>query len=199
MRKTRQLALLTHCPQFLGALFILAVTAVPNSAEVIECVDLSGNRNDDHRYYVMLCARKSEPWGPGHAFVIWLEQTADGQILDATGLGFYPSARPLIVRFFGIRGEIVDESTKEASVKPALLTHRLVCQVDRPMLLRSQSAAMEWHEAEHNYRLLARNCKHFACEIACAIGLKPPKPRVAECPPAYINRLIEAASREGEQ
>ncbi|MBL7036985.1 MAG: hypothetical protein ISR77_00075 [Pirellulaceae bacterium] len=199
MPKTRQAVLLTRCPQFLGALFILAVTAVPTWAEVIECVNLSGASDDDHRYYVVLCARESIPWGPGHAFVVWLEQAADGQVLDATGLGFYPSERPLIVRFFGIRGEIVDESTREASVEPTLLTHRLVCQVDRPTLLRSRSALMKWHKAERNYRLLACNCKHFAYEIACAIGLKPPKPRVAERPPAYINRVIDAASREDEQ
>jgi len=183
----------------LGALFILAVTAVPISAEVIDDVELSGTREDDHRYYVVLCARKSEPWGPGHAFVVWLEQAADGKILDATGLGFYPSEQPRIIRFFGIRGEIVDEWTKDASVKPELLTHRLVCQVDRPTLLRSKSAVIQWQRAEHNYRLFACNCKHFAYEVARSVGLNPPKPSVAERPPTYLKRLIDAVSTVDEQ
>jgi len=175
------------------------MTAVPSAAEIIESLDLCGHHRDDHRYYVVLCARKSEPWGTGHAFVVWAERSADGEVLDASGLGFYPDAKPLIVRFFGIRGEIVDESTNDASVKPTLLTHRLICQVDRSTFLHSRSAATKWNQAEPNYRLFACNCKHFAYDIACSIGLEPPKPKAAESPPAYINRLIDGASKEDEQ
>lgn len=174
------------------------MAAVPSSAEVIETVDLCRHHCDDHRYYVVLCARKSEPWGTGHAFVVWAKQTPDGRVFDASAQGFYPDERPALVRFFGIRGEIVDESTNDSSVKSSLLTHRLVCQVDRPTFLQSQSAATKWNDEEPNYRLFARNCKHFTYEIARAIGLDAPEPRVAERPPTYISRLIDAASETRE-
>ncbi len=199
IRKTREPALLAIRPQSVGTLLILLMTAVPAPAEVIESVDLSGSGDDDHRYYVVLCARRSEPWGAGHAFVVWAKHTGDGEVLDASGLGFYPNTKPRVVRFFGSRGEVVDESTNDASVKPTLLTHRLVCQVDRQTFIRSRSAVTEWNDASPDYHLFACNCKHFAYEIARSIGLEAPKPRIAERPPVYINRLIDAASTTTEQ
>jgi hypothetical protein len=161
------------------------------SAEAIKRADLCGDAGAGDAYYVVICARKSaEWWGPGHAFVVWIRHDANEENVQANAFGFYPKAEQFgLAKLIGA-GTVIDESTKEASIKPSLLTHRYVVRVDRDTFLASQQAKDKW--ADSKFKILRHNCAHFVQDVATRIGLDPPSPGLGESPPAYLARLIAA-------
>lgn len=160
-------------------------------AETVMQVDLRATpRPEPIQRYVVLCARKSEPWGTGHSFVVWITHDHYANQTDSKGFGFYPGAQRVLVRLAGGKGQLLDESSNQASIKPGLLTHRLVFRVDKELFDSSWSAKQQWQEAQPHYNLFARNCTHFAHSVGTSLGLDPPKPNTGERPPFYFERLM---------
>jgi hypothetical protein len=107
------------------------------------------------------------------------------------GFGFYPGAQRVLVKLAGGKGQLLDESGNHASIKPGLLTHRLIFRVDKKLFESSWSAKQRWEEQRPNYNLIARNCTHFAHDVGTSLGLNPPKPKTGERPPSYFDRLMQ--------
>lgn len=177
----------------LSAWLLVIVLGVPAAAQTVHRVDLRQNKDEQNAYYVMFCARKSQPWGPGHAFVVWIETEDQEHVVQIGGFGFYPEADEGLVRFFNGPGALVDESTKAASTNSGLITHRLVCRVDRATFARSLKVKRRWSATRHTYHILQRNCTHFAHEVAGSITLASPLPMRGERPPTYLGRMIGTA------
>ncbi|HJN08614.1 MAG TPA: hypothetical protein QF564_07965 [Pirellulaceae bacterium] len=95
-----------------------------------------------------------------------------------------------MVKLAGGKGQLLDESSNQASIKPGLLTHRLIFRVDKELFDSSWSAKQQWQEAQPHYNLFARNCTHFAHSVGTSLGLDPPKPNTGERPPFYFERLM---------
>lgn len=176
----------------LCASFLAACAASPARAETVLHVDLcpASERTPIERF-VVLCARKSEPWGTGHSFVVWVTHDLRTNQTDSKGYGFYPGAQRVLVKLAGGKGQLLDESSNHASIKPGLLTHRLIFRVDKERFDSSWSAKQQWHEATPNYNLLGRNCTHFTHRVGTSLGLDAPKPNTGERPPFYFDRLTQ--------
>ena len=156
----------------IGLLMMGLGLCLPCRAETVARVDRRSGLPESSDYYVVICARESEPWGTGHTFVVWVQQDKQTGEIHSQGFGFYPEVEKVIVRLFTGDGAVRDESTKSASVKPWLLTHRLIVHVDR-------------REFE-----AGRNCTHFGHDVARAIGLDAPDPEFGERPALYVGRLM---------
>lgn len=176
----------------LPCLLAVLLAASPAPAEVIKRIDLCDDTATGDAYYVVICARKSaEWWGPGHAFVVWIRHDANEENARANAFGFYPKAEQnSLAKLIGA-GAVIDESTKEASTEPSLLTHRYVVRVDCDTFLASQHAKDKW--ADSKFKILRHNCTHFVKDVAKRIGLNPPSPGFGESPSAYLGRLMAAA------
>ena len=172
---------------------LLAVCAAsPACAETVLQVDLCESLEPTPvQHYVILCARRSEPWGTGHSFVVWLTHDLRTNQTASKGYGFYPGAQRVLVKLAGGKGRLLDESSNDASIKPGLLTHRLIFHVDKEQFDSSWSAKEAWHDAQPNYNLFARNCTHFTHRVGASLGLDPPKPTTGERPPFYFERLVQ--------
>lgn len=140
--------------------------------------------------FVVLCARKSDPWGTGHSFVVWVTHDLNTNRTNSKGYGFYPGAQRVLVKLAGGKGQLLDESSSHASVKTGLLTHRLIFRVDKEHFDSSWSTKEEWEKAQPSYNLFARNCTHFAHRVGASLGFDPPKPITGERPPLYFERLV---------
>ncbi|MCA9142202.1 MAG: hypothetical protein KDB05_05425 [Planctomycetales bacterium] len=138
----------------------------------------------------MICARESEPWGTGHTFVVWVQQDKQSGQVHSQGFGFYPKIEKVIVRLFTGDGAVRDESTKSASIKPWLLTHRLIVQVDRAQFEEGLNVKDRWLGSGIDYHLLNRNCTHFGHAVMTAIQLGAPEPEFGERPATYLARLM---------
>ncbi len=160
-------------------------------ADVVSRIDLRRAAPEPIDYFVVICARESEPWGTGHTFVVWLQQDNRNGKVSSQGFGFYPEVEKVVVRLFTGDGAVRDESTKSASVKPWLLTHRLIVQVDRDKFEAGIAKKNEWAGSGIDYHLLNRNCTHFAHEIMKAIELGAPEPEYGERPATYVARLMK--------
>jgi len=159
-------------------------------AETVVYVDLRAvPRPEPIQRFVVLCARKSEPWGTGHSFVVWVTHDVRTNQTESWAFGFYPGAQRVLVNLAGGKGQLLDESDNHASIKPGLLTHRLIFRVDKEHFDSSWSAKQQWQEARPHYNLIARNCTHFAHRVGSSLGLEPPKPNAGERPPSYFDRL----------
>jgi hypothetical protein len=112
-----------------------------------------------------------------------------GQV-HSQGFGFYPEVEKVIVRLFTGNGAVRDESTKSASIKPWLLTHRLIVQVDREQFEEGLNVKDSWLGSGIDYHLLNRNCTHFGHAVMTAIQLGAPKPQFGERPATYLDRLM---------
>ncbi len=161
-------------------------------AEVVKRVDLRRDTQAPGEYYVVICSRKSWPWGTGHSFVVWAEQTEAG--LQTLGSGFYPGKDNVVLWLLSGLGRLSDEAERPASTEPALLTHRLIVRLDKQAYERSLAAREKWLAAQHEYNIFTCNCTHFSFQVAQAIGLQPPEPRTCERPPFYIERMMNACS-----
>jgi len=179
----------------IGALLLAASAALPAGAETVMQVDLRAeHRPEPIQRYVVLCARKSESWGTGHSFVVWVTHDWQTNTTESKGYGFYPGAQRVLIKLAGGKGQLVDESSSLASVNSGLLTHRLIFLVDKERFESSWSAKEQWEEAQPNYNLFARNCTHFAHRVGVSLGLDPPKPITGERPPLYFDRLTQFCS-----
>lgn len=163
---------------------------LPCHADTVARVDLRSGIPEPNNYYIVLCARQSEPWGTGHTFVVWVRQDQETGEIHSQGFGFYPEVEKVIVRLFTGDGAVRDESTRSASVKPWLLTHRLVVQVDRSAFEAGLNVKERWVGSGVDYHLLKRNCTHFAYDVMKAIQLGAPAPELGERPSAYLGRLM---------
>ncbi len=146
---------------------------------------------DSVERFVVLCARKSEPWGTGHSFVVWVTHDLRTNETRSQGFGFYPGANRVLVKLAGGKGRVLDESNIDASIKAGLLTHRLILQVNRAQFESAWSAKQDWERAEHHYHLVGRNCTHFSHRIGTSLGLDAPQPTAGERPPLYFERLMQ--------
>lgn len=185
------------------ALLVVVGLARAASAEVVAHVDLRGGTeavgapsHHARRYFVVICARKSERLGTGHSFVVWIEQDGSGRTTHSHSWGFYPTEDRVLLHLTGGVGNVSDEATRRPSTQTELLTHRLVIEVDGPTYLRSQGISHRWRKQPRHYNLLARNCTHFAHDVAQSTGLDAPHPRFAEPPHHYLTRLIELNTHE---
>lgn len=177
---------------FVCACLLAAGAALPARAETVMQVDLRETpRPDPIQRYVILCARKSEPWGTGHSFVVWVTHDLRTHQTDSKGFGFYPGAQRVLVKLAGGKGQLLDESSSEASTKADLLTHRLIFLVDKGRFDSSWSAKQHWEESRPHYNLFGRNCTHFAHSVGASLGLDPPRPITGERPPFYFERLMQ--------
>ena len=175
----------------------LALLAATTQAETVQRVDLRPPEAEDaHAFYVVLCARKSDGLGTGHTFVVWAETDRRGRVLNLMPQGFYPERERALSHVMGGRGAVVDESTRSASMSQDLLTHRLVCRVDRATYIRAWNANYCWCAAGYDYHILDRNCTHYTEKIAHSLGLAPPVPERGERPPTYLDRLIQQVRRK---
>lgn len=163
---------------------------LPCGADTVARVDLRTGIPEPVDYYVVICARESEPWGTGHTFVVWIQQDKETGAVHSQGFGFYPEVEKVIVRLFTGDGAVRDESTKSASVKPWLLTHRLIVQVDRRDFEAALAGKERWVGSGVDYHLLNRNCTHFAYDVMNAIKLGAPPPTLGERPAVYLGRLM---------
>lgn len=141
-------------------------------------------------YYIVFCARKSDPRGTGHSLVVWVEQDPSSGPTSA-GYGFYPGADRVILRLFWGPGVLSDEATKPPSCRRELVTHRLVVRVDRATYDRALAVRNEWLTHRRDYHLFQHNCTHFAHAVARTVFDKPPEPARGERPSGYISRLME--------
>lgn len=175
-----------------ACLFAAAVAAPPARGETVLQVDLRENpRPEPIQRFVVLCARKSEPWGTGHSFVVWVTHDQNTNQTDSKGYGFYPGAQRVLVKLAGGKGQLLDESSNLASIKTGLLTHRLIFLVDKKDFDSSWSAKEQWEQRQPNYNLFGRNCTHFTHRVGASLGLDPPKPIAGERPPLYFDRLVQ--------
>ncbi|HUG71191.1 MAG TPA: hypothetical protein VMM76_25805 [Pirellulaceae bacterium] len=163
---------------------------MPCSADTISRVDLRGRVSEPSNYYVVICARESERWGSGHTFVVWVQQNTETGESHSQGFGFYPEVEKVVTRLFRGNGALRDESGKSASIKPELLTHRLIVQVDRRDFEAGLDVKERWMGSGGAYHLIRRNCTHFAYEVMQAIGLGASEPRLGERPSLYVARLM---------
>jgi hypothetical protein len=163
---------------------------LPCSADTVSRVDLRSGMPEPSNYYVVICARESETWGTGHTFVVWVQQEKQTGTVHSQGFGFYPEVEKVVVRLFTGNGAVRDESTKSASIKPWLLTHRLIVQVDRRDFEAGLSVKQRWMGSSVDYHLLHRNCTHFAYDVLKAIDLAAPEPKLGERPSSYVGRLM---------
>jgi hypothetical protein len=155
-------------------------------------VDLRANpRPEPIQRYVVLCARKSDPWGTGHSFVVWVTHDVRTNQTESRGFGFYPGAQRVLVNLAGGKGKLLDESSNHASIQPGLLTHRLIFRVDKRHFDSSWTAKQRWQEDRPNYNLFGRNCTHFAYHVGASLEVNPPKPNTGERPPSYFDRLMQ--------
>ena len=174
----------------IGLLMMGLGLCLPCRAETVARVDRRSGLPESSDYYVVICARESEPWGTGHTFVVWVQQDKQTGEIHSQGFGFYPEVEKVIVRLFTGDGAVRDESTKSASVKPWLLTHRLIVHVDRREFEAGLSVKQHWIGSRVEYHLLNRNCTHFGHDVARAIGLNAPDPEFGERPALYVGRLM---------
>ncbi|MDA1053353.1 MAG: hypothetical protein O3C40_23130 [Planctomycetota bacterium] len=172
------------------ALVTLFALCLPCSADTVSRIDLRREGPEPIDYYVVICARESEPWGSGHTFVVWVQQDRRTGETHSQGFGFYPEVEKVIVRLFTGDGAVRDESTKSASIKPRLLTHRLIVRVDRDAFEAGLNVKEQWVESGVDYQLFRRNCTHFAHDVMRAIELGAPKPELGERPSSYVGRLM---------
>jgi hypothetical protein len=176
---------------WITCLFItLLGLCLPCSAETVAHVDLRSGLPEPIEYYVVICARDSEPWGAGHTFVVWAQHDRRTGEVHSQGFGFYPEVEKVVVRLFLGNGAIRDESTKSASNKPWLLTHRLIVQLDRDAFEAGLNVKEQWAGSGVDYHLLNRNCTHFAYDVLKAIQPGTPGPELGERPSSYVSRLI---------
>lgn len=159
-------------------------------AETVSKVDIRRDPLGPIDYYVVICARESEPWGTGHTFVVWVQQDKQTGQIQSQGFGFYPEIEKVIIRLFTGDGAVRDESTKAASIKPSLLTHRLIVRVDRDQFENGLKVKDGWVGSGVDYHLLNRNCTHFGHAIMTAIQLNAPPPEFGERPATYLSRLM---------
>ncbi len=164
---------------------------LPCSADTVARVDLRSGTPEPSNFYVVICARESEPWGTGHTFVVWVQQDKVTGAVCSQGFGFYPEVEKVIVRLFTGDGAVRDESKRSASIKPWLLTHRLIVQVDRREFEAGLDVKERWVGSGVNYHLLNRNCTHFASDVMKAIKLGAPAPDFGERPSSYLGRLMK--------
>ena len=174
----------------LAIVFAVLAAACAARAEVVSRADLTTSTGGDADHFLVFCARNSEPWGTGHAFVVWIKQDRRTGAVDSAAYGYYPGMEKVILRLFTGAGIVVNETTKPVSIDPALLTHRFVVRVDREVYLKSMAQVEQWRDTSPNYNLLRRNCTHFAYDIGRSIGLDAPKPEVGEGPNSYLERVI---------
>lgn len=175
---------------FMSILVTLLGPCMPCSADIVSYIDLRREGPQPIDYYVVICARESEPWGTGHTFVVWVQQDQRTDEVHSQGFGFYPAVEKVVVRLFTGDGAVRDESTKSASIKPWLLTHRLIVQVDRDAFEAGLNVKERWVGSGIDYHLLKRNCTHFAHDVMQAIQLGSPKPELGERPSFYVGRLM---------
>ena len=157
-------------------------------------VTLSETRDTSTEYFVVFCARKSLPHGPGHSFVVWVKQEAGSRPVGS-GYGFYPTADRVVWHLFTGIGKVSDESQRAASIRRHLLTHRLVVRVDQETYEASQEARRTWRRGRPGYRIFSRNCTHFTHAISRSVFPEAPEPRYGERPPTYLQRLASFAEK----
>jgi hypothetical protein len=180
----------SHRLRIICTLFAVLGYCSAGQADIVSRVDLRNNYSDSTDFYVVICARESEPWGTGHTFVVWIQQDNRTGKVQSQGHGFYPEIERVVVRLFTGDGIVQNESTKASSVKPWLLTHRLIVQVDRETFKASLHAKDQWIGSGIDYHLFDRNCTHFAHDIMQAIQLGAPEPEYLERPGTYVGRLM---------
>ncbi|MBP86565.1 MAG: hypothetical protein CMJ64_07615 [Planctomycetaceae bacterium] len=173
---------------------LLLLHASPSAAETVEQLDMRTRRDDPVAHYIVLCARKSEPWGSGHSFVVWVKQDGVSGETESAAYGFYPEIEKVVLHLFVGRGVVADESTKAASIKPELLTHRFVVRVDREAFDAGLAVRDRWRQGRRDYNLFGSNCMHFTREVSKAIGLVAPEAKFGERPRDFIPRLMAAQS-----
>jgi len=177
---------------FACAFLLITGVALPTRAETVMQVYLRDAADAEPiQRYVVLCARKSEPWGTGHSYVVWVTHDLRTNRTEAKGYGFYPGEQRVLVKLAGGKGKVIDESQNQASIKAGLLTHRLIFQVDAARFDRSWAAKESWEASTPNYNLLGKNCTHFTHRVGTSLGLAPPKPTIGERPPFYFERLMQ--------
>lgn len=172
------------------ALVVLLGFCLPCCADTVSRVDIRTEPPGPTDYFVVICARESEPWGTGHTFVVWVQQDKVTGRVHSQGFGFYPEIEKVIVRLFTGDGIVHDESTKSSSVKPWLLTHRLIVHVDQSQFEAGLRAKNEWVGSGIDYHLFENNCTHFAHDMMRAIQLGAPAPAFGERPATYLTRLM---------
>ena len=162
----------------------------PCSADTVSRIDIRSKGPEPIDYFVVICARESEPWGTGHTFVVWIQRDRRTGEAHSQGFGFYPAVEKVVTRLFTGDGAVHDESTRSASIKPWLLTHRLIVQVDREAFEAGLKLKEQWVGSGIDYHLLNRNCTHFAYGVMQAIQLGAPAPEIGERPALYVSRLM---------
>ena len=180
--------------RYIIVLAIALLLSQPTSAvaETVERIDTRTRPDGPIAHYVVICARNSEPWGTGHSFVVWVRQDERTGATESVGYGFYPDIEKVVLNLFVGKGVVTDESTKAASIKPELLTHRFVVRVDREAFEAGLMVRDRWQEGSRDYNLFGRNCMHFTREVTRAIGLQTPDPKFGERPRDFLPRLMAA-------
>jgi hypothetical protein len=162
-------------------------------AEEVIVRDLRTAKDEGGTCFLVFCARESPNVSgkPGHAYVVWGEESERAQMSIASSFGFY--SRDGKLRLGDVPSELKDEAKASAASKSSLLTHRLIVKVDRETFQSTQKLISEWKT--NDYNLLERNCVHFTHAVAKAAGLNPPEPPKIPRPSAYFKALFEAEKR----
>lgn len=188
--------LFAHSVSF-GSVVLVFCLTVPTYGEKVLRVDQRPEveQTESSEYFLVFCARNSSNWGSGHAFVVWFQRDNVSGAEHAVAFGFYPEDEHAIAALIVGSGKVTDESTKNASNKPHMLTHRFIVQVNRTAFCKSLAMKKHWALQGYNYNIFHRNCAHFAFTVADASGIKLPKPNFAERPAKYLDRIMQTAKQ----
>lgn len=157
---------------------------------VLCCLALRSNAQTNSQYILLFSAR-GPAWYPysftGHAFVSFIEQNAQGDLVATRTLGFYPDHDAGLLRLlFGALPASVEEGFVHNKRRTSLL--QVAFTVDSASWQRAYEKAMQWNQ--YPYRLFGNNCVAFAANIAEEAGLAVPSAKILGHLPRYPRKWL---------
>jgi hypothetical protein len=143
-------------------------------------------------YFVEFVARLSTESLPGHTYLVYGRDSAEGHPLERHVVGFYPIAGPvgMVIGIVGFPGEVgegfVDDFLPVTSRYHRPLTAEQYAKLE--LFITQQRAE------RHVWSLLLNNCNDWAAAAAEAIGLKAPPFRAV--PPNVFVDSLQAANEQ---
>lgn len=157
---------------------------------VLCCLALRSNGQTGSQYILLFSAR-GPSWYPysftGHAFVSFIEQNAQGELVSTRTLGFYPDHDAGLLRLlFGALPASVEEGFVHNKRRTSLLQVAFI--VDSASWQRACKKAIQWNQ--YPYRLFGNNCVAFTADIAEEAGLLVPSAKTLGRWPRYPRKWL---------